>query len=111
MSREYSCFVGKIFLADTFVPTRVGFALDDRQYRDRCSWTSLPSPEIPIRHRRLPPPRLVVKHTSPLPKESTDSGTHPEPLQRIARRMSILGLQSWQISAGLDGCTVPGAIS
>ena len=54
---------------------------------------SLPSPKIPAGHRRLPPPSLVVKNASMMPKESIDSGTYSEPLRRIAWRMSALRLK------------------
>lgn len=78
--------IGKRFLGETFVPTRVCFALGDRQYPRSC--TSLPSPEIPISHRFLvqcrnptaPLPCPGSKPASLTPKKSIDSGTHSEPL-------------------------------
>jgi hypothetical protein len=65
-AKVHSCFIGKRFLGETFVPTRVCLVLDDRQSRRSC--VSLPSPETPISHRRpvecignptAPPLRLV----------------------------------------------------
>jgi len=42
-TKAHSCFIGKRFLGETFVPTRVCFVLDGRQHRR--SHISLPSPE------------------------------------------------------------------
>jgi hypothetical protein len=66
-----------LFLPESAWPLMI----DRLQYRR--SWTSLPLSEILIGRCRLPPPHLVVKHASLIPKESIDSGTHSEPLQRI----------------------------
>ena len=76
-------FIVKRFLGETFLPTRVCFDLDDRQYRHSC--TSLPSPEIPSvliawsstgSTGTTPPPPglLIVTDTSSMPKKSIDSG-------------------------------------
>ena len=102
MSRAYSCFIGKFFLGETFVPTRVCLPfLDQFTFAQNTYQASSPT-STPDSNGR----KSVTQGEHDL-----DSDIHPETLQRIERRMSILGLKSWRISAGLDGRTVPGAIA